>query len=139
MSRLDRIEHRFVDFVPESLEPGVLYISLEFRAVMHSCCCGCGATVSTPLSPAQWNLTYDGETISLAPSVGNGVLPCNSHYWIRENTVHWAPPLAKHQTVASLQRDRAVAIDHLRPQPSPEVSTTRKRGFLRRLMGREKR
>jgi hypothetical protein len=137
MSRLDRIEHRFVNYIPESLEPGVVYISLEYGAVLHSCCCGCGETVSIPLSPVQWKLTYDGETISLAPSVGSGVLPCNSHYWIRENTVRWAPALSKHETVASLQRDRAVAVDHLRPRPSPELSSPRKRGFLRRLFGRE--
>src|SRR5258708_27374505 len=57
---------------------------------MHKCCCGCGADVVTPLSPAAWTLSFDGRTVSLHPSIGSWALPCQSHYWIKNNQVVWA-------------------------------------------------
>ncbi len=44
----------------------------------------------TPLTPTDWKLTFDGETVSLHPSIGNWNFPCRSHYWIRNNRVEWA-------------------------------------------------
>ena len=44
----------------------------------------------TPLGPAEWKLTYDGRTVSLAPSIGNWSFPCRSHYWVDEGNVRWA-------------------------------------------------
>ena len=46
----------------------------------------------TPLGPHHWAMTYDGETVSLAPSVGSRTLPCRSHYFIRRDRVRWLPP-----------------------------------------------
>ena len=36
------------------------------------CACGCGTGISLPLGSAEWKLEYDGETVSLRPSVGIG-------------------------------------------------------------------
>lgn len=113
--RLNRVGPRFVEFVPDVLEQGVVYISIPYGAIVHGCLCGCGEKVSTPLSPAQWSLTYDGEHISLSPSVGSGTLPCNSHYVIARNEVRWAATMTKAQTVAALDRDRAVLVEHREP------------------------
>jgi hypothetical protein len=113
--RLNRVEPRFVELVPDVLERDVVYISIPYGAIVHSCLCGCGEKVSTPLSPAQWSLTYDGEHISLSPSVGSGTLPCNSHYVIARNEVRWAATMTKAQTVAALDRDRSVLVEHLEP------------------------
>jgi hypothetical protein len=44
----------------------------------------------TPLSPIDWSLTFDGETITLDPSIGNWSFECKSHYFIRKNKVVWA-------------------------------------------------
>lgn len=82
-----RLKHRFVEEIPDELEPGVLYVSIEYGTLIHSCCCGCGKEVVTPLGPNDWKLTYDGESISLWPSVGNWDFPCRSHYIIRGNRV----------------------------------------------------
>lgn len=82
--------HKFVDSVPDDLEEGVLYISMEYGTVLHKCCCGCGSEVNTPLSPASWKLKYDGECISLSPSIGNWSFPCQSHYWIKKSKVIWS-------------------------------------------------
>lgn len=81
------LETRFVVDVPEKLEPGILYISTECGVVTHLCCCGCGAEIVTPLTPDGWKITFDGETISLWPSVGNWNLPCKSHYVIDRSRV----------------------------------------------------
>ena len=85
-----RLAHKFVDQIPEKLDEGVLYVSIQFGTVVHKCACGCGEEVVTPLGPAEWRLTYDGRTVSLAPSVGNWSFPCRSHYWIEGGNVRWA-------------------------------------------------
>lgn len=84
-----KMRHRFVEFIPDELEDGILYISITYATVLHKCCCGCGNEVVTPLSPSDWQLTFDGETISLFPSIGNWSFPCRSHYWIRKDKVVW--------------------------------------------------
>ena len=85
-----KLQHRFVEFVPEEKEDGILYISMEHGTAIHKCVCGCGNDVVTPLSPVGWQLTYDGEAISLNPSIGNWYFPCQTHYWIKENKVIFA-------------------------------------------------
>lgn len=82
--------HEFVEHMPENLDEGIIYVSIPFETVIHKCVCGCGNEVVTPLSPAEWSLTFDGETISLYPSIGNWSLDCKSHYWIRENKIKWS-------------------------------------------------
>jgi hypothetical protein len=73
------------------MENGVLYVSILYGTCVHRCLCGCGEKVVTPLSPNHWAITYDGETVSLAPSVGSRSLPCRSHYIIHSNRVRWFP------------------------------------------------
>jgi hypothetical protein len=92
MMRHTKLEHRFVQYIPEQLEPGVLYISMEYATAAHSCCCGCGEQVITPFTPTDWKLTYDGETVSLWPSIGNWNFPCRSHYIIRHGRILAAEP-----------------------------------------------
>lgn len=90
MTREKVLAHRFVEFIPDVLEEGTLYVSMEYATVSHKCCCGCGFEVVTPLSPTDWKLTFDGETISLYPSIGNWSFKCQSHYWIRNSRAKWA-------------------------------------------------
>lgn len=84
------ITHRFVEFIPELIEEGVLYISIEYCTAIHRCVCGCGNEVVTPLSPTDWELTFNGKTISLNPSIGNWNFACKSHYFITKNKVRYA-------------------------------------------------
>jgi hypothetical protein len=87
--KLTTVKHVFVEYRPEKLEEGIVYVSIEFRTAVHNCCCGCGNLVVTPLSPVKWKLGFDGVSISLSPSIGNWGFPCKSHYWISENRVVW--------------------------------------------------
>lgn len=87
------IRPEFVEFMPDQLQPGVLYISRRYSTAAHLCCCGCGNEVVTPLNPAKWWLSERAGLVSLEPSIGNWSFPCQSHYWIRENRVEWATAL----------------------------------------------
>lgn len=85
MGKTSDFKIEFVHYIPKEFNQGVLYISMEYSLVMHLCACGCGEKVATPLSPDDWKLYYDGELITLSPSVGNWDFPCRSHYWIKRN------------------------------------------------------
>lgn len=106
MSGVDAFEPHFAHEVPEQLEEGKLYISSEFGSVNHLCACGCGYEVVTPLHPAQWAILYDGEAVTLRPSVGSFGLPCRSHYVIDRNRVVWQPSWSARDARAGAARDR---------------------------------
>ena len=48
------IAHEFVDFIPDVIEEGKLYVSIEYATTVHKCACGCamsastGTTITTP-------------------------------------------------------------------------------------------
>lgn len=90
MKKVSVLTHEFVEYIPNELDEAKLYVSLNFGTVAHKCFCGCGSKVITPLSPTDWQLTFDGVSISLYPSIGSWNLPCRSHYWIKNNKVTWA-------------------------------------------------
>jgi Family of unknown function (DUF6527) len=81
---------QFVEFMPKTLDEGVLYISMTYATASHICFCGCGKKVVTPVSPTDWRMTFNGDSVSLDPSVGNWSYPCRSHYILRGNRVIWA-------------------------------------------------
>ena len=97
------LKHEFVEFIPDDLEQGTIYISIRFATASHLCICGCGNKVVTPIRPTDWTLIFDGKTISLDPSIGNWSFPCQSHYWIRNNRIRWAPKWSHKQ----IERGRA--------------------------------
>jgi Family of unknown function (DUF6527) len=93
------MKYKFLEIIPDKIDNGTLYISLKYNTVVHKCCCGCGREVVTPLSPKDWKLIFDGESISLYPSIGNWNYPCKSHYWITENKIRWAKQLSTNQII----------------------------------------
>lgn len=106
MMRHKQLEHRFVEVIPEPLDPGILYVAMDYGIVTHSCCCGCGEEIVTPLTPTDWAITYDGETVSLWPSVGSWTLPCRSHYIIRRNRVVEAEPWSEDRIENARRREK---------------------------------
>ena len=98
------ISHQFVEFIPERLDEGVLYISKRYGTAIHKCCCGCGEEVVTPLNPTDWSLRMDGNFVTLEPSIGNWSYACRSHYWIRRSKVIWAGQMSQHR----IERGRAI-------------------------------
>lgn len=117
-----QIKHEFVDFIPREMEPDTLYVSIEFATASHLCCCGCSAEVITPLSPVGWQLNFDGETVSLTPSVGSWSLPCQSHYWIKRDGVEWAGSMSVSQIDRVRKRDQQDIQRHFEVRQSPPVT-----------------
>ncbi len=116
---MQSLKHEFVEFIPEALEEGILYISISYATVAHKCCCGCGREVVTPLTPTDWSLVFDGETVSLNPSVGNWSFPCRSHYWIKQNFVRWADQWSDEQVRLGRANDSARKERHYGRRDAP--------------------
>jgi len=86
---INRISPEFVEFIPDQIEEGKIYISKKYKTAIHLCCCGCGEEVVTPLSPVDWKLVESRNGISIHPSIGNWDYRCKSHYTIKDNNVEW--------------------------------------------------
>lgn len=139
------ITHEFVEFIPRELDEGTLYISMEFATASHRCFCGCGTEVVTPISPAGWRLTYDGENVTLYPSIGSWSLPCKSHYWIRDGEVEWSYAMSRTE-IAAVRRSDALAVQRHYGAPTPPAdmpprihaervpATAEKPGIVARLL-----
>jgi hypothetical protein len=121
MQREMTLKHEFVEYIPSDLKEGTIYISISFATAVHKCCCGCGNEVITPLSRTDWELTFDGESISLDPSVGNWSFPCQSHYWIKRNRIEWAPRWSRKQIEASRLHDRLVKQRYFDKVETPPI------------------
>lgn len=115
--RVSHIVPKFVVSFPLELDPGVLYISSKFSTASHLCACGCRREVITPLSPAQWTLTYDGS-VSVWPSIGNWSLPCGSHYVIDHGTIRWARAFTSDEVRLNRESDHRI-LDEAQVNQSP--------------------
>lgn len=113
------LAHQFVEFIPDELEEQTLYISRPYGTAVHKCCCGCGREVVTPLSPTGWEMTFDGKSVSLHPSIGSWSLPCQSHYFIKKNKVVWAPQWTKKQIARGRAQEARTRERFLASVPTP--------------------
>lgn len=88
---INEIQPVFVDFIPEVLEEGKIYISGEYDSATHLCACGCKGKVVTPLIKGEWTITDNKGLITLRPSIGNwtGENPYHAHYYITDNKIQW--------------------------------------------------
>ncbi len=96
----------FVESAPDLLKERTLYISIPYSTALHLCPCGCNEEVVTKIAPHRWRMTYDGESISLYPSIGNWSLPCQSHYWIKKNRIIWADSWSAEKIEKNRKRER---------------------------------
>lgn len=132
-----------VESFPRPLDAGVLYFSNRFSAAAHTCACGCGQEVITPISPVQWRLTRSADGASLRPSIGNWNFPCRSHYWITRGRVEWDEDMGEDKIRAGRAfnaklRERYFEEQNSREEPAAAVLSERsqeaKRGLLNRLI-----
>jgi hypothetical protein len=141
MKRPFKIRHEFVEFIPKARETGVLYVSIPYATAVHDCFCGCGTKVVTPISPVGWQLTFDGESVSLSPSVGNWSFDCRSHYFVRKDTVVWAEDMSEDAIARGRTRDKAARESHFEGRvkplapPKAEVTKSTSRSFWSWLTG----
>lgn len=86
------ITHKFVDTMPDVLEPNVLYISLHYKTASHLCLCGCGQLTITPLKEDygwRFSINHNDGKVSLTPSIGNYNFPYKSHYIITNSIANF--------------------------------------------------
>lgn len=126
--RIEKIESREVEFIPEQLDEGVLYVSRRYATAVHKCCCGCGQEVVTPLSPRDWRLMPGNGGVRLSPSIGNWSYPCRSHYWIWDGRVVWAEQWSPERIEAGRAREHAVREAYYTAQDRRSVSPPRQLG-----------
>lgn len=121
--RVERMEAVPVELAPPTLEPGKLYVSRKYKAAVHTCCCGCGAKVVTPLSSAEWQVEEGARGVSVRPSIGNA-RPCRTHYWIRDGQVLWHRRMSDAAVNAVFQRDASSlqAMHEHRANKRPETT-----------------
>ena len=71
------LKHEFVEFIPDKLEDGIVYVSIRYATVAHKCCCGCGTEVVTPLAPRIGNSFSTARRFRSTRRSETGVLPAN--------------------------------------------------------------
>ncbi len=121
MTRISELTPEFVEYIPENLSNGVLYVSMIYATAVHLCCCGCEEEVVTTLSPSDWQMTFDGRAVSLTPSIASWNLACQSHYWIIKNQVAWSGRWSSRHIDAGRewdQRRKAAYFEQGRPASS---------------------
>jgi len=84
--KINRMRLELVEFMPSTLESGVLYVSQKYQTSAHLCACGCGEKIRTQLGPLGWQFTNELSGPSLYPSIGNWQKPCRLR--IPEQTGH---------------------------------------------------
>ena len=137
MTRRTKAQHLFVKHVPERLKEGILYVSMEYATVVHSCLCGCGNEVVTPLSPTDWQLGFDGASVSLRPSsvvgaslanrtIGSSPTGCAGHPNCRgvrskPSAVPTSQTCKSANRRRAWERGRAGRLQQVEPGPSKEL------------------
>lgn len=86
MSKIERYTHEFVEFIPDDLEPGVLYVSTPYSTAALLCMCGCGLRSLTRSRPSS--------------SVNRR--ECQSHYWLDRGTDDWAARWTRERSAAGM-------------------------------------
>lgn len=133
--KIDHLDPEFVDIFPGVLEQGLLYISMKYAITSHLCASGCGNKVVLPLSPAEWKMYFDGEAVSITPSVGNWEYPCQAHYWISGNEIHWAAAWTKNQVENGRANDQRDLDRHFGgTDETAKGSSVRRPSFWTRLV-----
>ncbi|MGH9633530.1 MAG: DUF6527 family protein [Candidatus Angelobacter sp.] len=100
--------------IPPALQPGILYVSEEYEIAMHICPCGCGWKVSTPLGLTDWSFEDGRRGPSLYPSIGNWQKPCQSHYWIRDGEIIWAPKWTPQEILEGHRKEQELSSAYFR-------------------------
>lgn len=119
------LETRFVEYIPDKIDESVLYVSYEFNTAIHLCACGCKNKVVTPISPVQWSYTYNGESISLSPSIGNWNFECQSHYWIKNSEIIWSEKWSQ-KTIKNAQSEEQLEINNFYNSERPQQNLFKK-------------
>ena len=130
--------HKFVKAFPDRLDEGVLYVSMEFATAAHRCFCGCGSEVYTRFSPTDWSMKFDGQTVTINPSIGNWSFACQSHYILAYGRVRWADKWSRERIdlgrfLDRERKERQYKSEALAPLPTLPSEPASRPGILARM------
>jgi hypothetical protein len=108
---METLQHKFVSSIPDQIDELTLYITMEYRTAIHKCICGCGNEVITPFSTTDWELNFNGDSVSLSPSIGNWSFKCQSHYWIVKNKIIHASKWDKDEIAYNRKTDKKKKVE----------------------------
>jgi Family of unknown function (DUF6527) len=120
--KVKTITPQYVEFIPKSLDDGVLYVSRKYRTAAHNCCCGCKTKIVTPLTPTDWELKENDSGVSLWPSIGNWNHPCQAHYIIKNNKVIRSRVMSENEIARGREYDIAAKESHYRESEIPSTT-----------------
>ncbi|MEW8119811.1 MAG: DUF6527 family protein [Candidatus Thiodiazotropha sp.] len=135
-----------MEFIPNNLEEGILYISDKYKTAAHKCCCGCGEEVITPLNPTDWSVKIINDRVTLYPSIGNWSFTCKSHYWIKNGKIKWSYQMTEAEIQLGRDRDQLLKdryfkqINQEKEKPSPKetISKQYRKGWLKTVLDKIK-
>jgi hypothetical protein len=129
---MQTLKHEFVQYIPEQVEDGIIYISMKYRVAVHKCVCGCGNNVVTPFSPTDWELRFYGDSISLSPSIGNWNFDCQSHYWIVKNQIRHSTKWDEDQIRKGREYDRVRKDKYFRTTEEKPTTDSAKTAIVKK-------
>ncbi len=96
--------------------------------------CGCGNKVVTPITPTDWTYIFNGEAVSLSPSIGNWNFKCQSHYWIKHGAIIWSDQWTQDEIEKSRNKDLLKKIEHFKQFNfvSVEAGSELNAGYIRK-------
>ena len=121
-----KVTPRFVEQIPPGKrESGVILVCIKYGVMSLACPCGCGLTMDLSIEPHRWRIEWDGEHLSVCPSVSSSGLPCRSHYWIQSNRIEWCRPISH-----AAERRKERIEDEARRAVHGGRKATRKKGNI---------
>lgn len=76
------------EFIPDSLEFGKIYYSIEYKISVHLCLCGCNVKCALPIKEGEWNLKIEDSKPTISPSIQQ-LFECRSHYIITKGIANF--------------------------------------------------
>lgn len=131
-----KFELQRVEFMPKTLEPGVLYYASDYGTAAHLCACGCGSKIRTPIDTTEWAIEEDEEGPTLFPSIGNWQKPCRSHYLITNGEVIWCGAWTEEEIQQGRRLEHERRLDYITTKYPDKKGLW---SWLRKWLGRCKR
>ena len=85
---LKEYKHKFIRYMPDKIQPGIIYITVFYGQITFRCPCVRGEVIKRILKPGQVNpfwFEFDGHTVTLGPQIVS--VQCQTHFRIINNKV----------------------------------------------------
>ena len=77
-----------IEYIPDKLDPGIVYHNKEFEIAALLCPCGCGHRISL-LVPDSHQIYSENGLVTIEPSISVCDSTCKSHFYIKSGNIKW--------------------------------------------------